>query len=342
MANRLPRYGLLLALSMGLMATPARAQAPQRERIALHPCVITGGKKANTPDLEATCAIAAVRESMNLVPSTDVRSFLEKERGSCARAKNRNACLGRLATATQASRVLYITLNPFTPKSTRITGLVVDETGTKIEEKSLELPRIANHPPRDVVRFSVSQLLDQLDVARAPAQDSLPVPFTPEVPLAPPPAVAVPSPTPEPTPSVTPAPQPSALMASAKQEASPGRTWKTPAGITGIAVGGAGLIASGILLVSGNSKAKKFNETFENKFPTKDDLPGLVSQRDDAKLHQNLAVITGISSVALGLGGAALLWLDRPSASGGSSQGKAGTARILAGPSQVGILVLLP
>jgi hypothetical protein len=341
MANCLFRSGLLLALSMGLMATPSRAQAPQRERIALHPCVITGGKKANTPELETTCATAAVRESMNLVPSTEVRAFLEKERGSCARAKNRNSCLGRLAAATQASRVLYITLNPFTPKSTRITGLVVDETGTKVEEKSLELPRIANQPPRDVVRFSVSQLLDQLDVARAPAQDSLPVPLTPDI-TPEPPAVAAPSPTPEPAPSATPAPQPPAPVASIRQEGSSERTWKTPAGIAGIAVGGVGIVASGFLLSKGNSKAKDFNGAFDGRLPAQSDLPGLIAQRDEAKSQQTLATITGISSVALGLGGAALLWLDRPSSPGDSSPDKAGTARLLAGPGQVGVLVLLP
>jgi len=341
MANRLCRYGLLLALSTGLMAIPARAQSPLRERIALHPCVITGGKKADIPDLEATCATAAVRESMNLVPSTDVRTFLEKERGSCAKVKNRNACLGRLATATQASRVLYITLNPFTPKFTRITGLVVDETGKKVEEKSLEVPRLANQPPRDAVRFSVSQLLDQLGVARASEQDNLSVPLTPEVPSAPP-AVATPSPIPEPTPSMTAVPQPAASVASIEQETSSGRTWKTPTGITGIAIGGVGLVASGILLSRGNAKAREFNDAFSPNLPAQSDLPGLITKGNEARSQQRLATITGISSVALGLGGAALLWLDRPSASGDSPQAKAGTARILAGPGQVGVLVLLP
>lgn len=342
MVNRLCRYGLLLALSMGLVATSAYAQAPQRERIALHPCVITGGKKTNTSDLEATCTTAAVRETMNLVPSTDVRAFLEKERGSCAKVKNRNACLFRLAKATQASRVLYITLNPFTPKSTRITGLVVDETGATVEEKSLELPRIPNQPPRDVVRFSVSQLLDQLDVAKTPAQDIVPVPRTPgATPEPESPAIALPSPTPEPTTTAPAAPPPPAAAVSTQQEAPRGRTWKTPAGITGLAVGGVGLIASGILVVSSNSKAKEFNDAFKDGLPPSTDTARLAKLRDEAKSQRRTATIAAGAGAALAISGA-ILWLTDGPSSGSSSPGKAGTARILAGPSHVGVHVLLP
>jgi hypothetical protein len=323
------------------MATSAYAQAPQRERIALHPCVITGGRKANTADLEATCATAAIRETMNLVPSTEVRAYLdERERGSCARLKNRNACLRRLAIAIQASRILYITLNPFTPKSTRITGIVVDDTGAQVEEKTLELPRIARQPPRDVVRFAVSQLLDQLDVAKAPAQDILPVPRAPGEP-APEPEVAIPTPAPEPAPTVTPAPQPPAASVSTQQEAARGRTWKTPAGIAGMAAGGVGLIVSGILVVSSNSKANEFNDAFKDGLPPSTDTAQLARLRDDAESQRRTAAIAAGAGAALAIGGA-ILWLtDRPS-SGSSSPDKAGTARLLAGPGQVGVLVLLP
>lgn len=341
MANRLSRYGLLLALSMGLVATSASAQAPQRERIALHPCVITGGKKTNTADLEATCATAAIRETMNLVPSTEVRAYLdEKERGSCARLKNRNACLRRLAIAIQASRILYITLNPFTPKSTRITGIVVDDTGAQVEEKTLELPRIPNQPPRDVVRFAVSQLLDQLDVAKAPANDILPVPRAPGEP-EPAPEVALPAPAPGPAPAVTPAPQPPAPGVATQQEAPRGRTWKTPSGITGMAVGGVGLIVSSVLVASSNSKAKEFNDAFKDGLPPSTDTTRLARLRDDARSQRRTATITAGAGAALAISGA-ILWLtDRPS-SEGSSPGKAGTARLLAGPGHVGVLVLLP
>jgi hypothetical protein len=341
MANRLSRYSLLLALFMGLTATSAYAQAPQRDRIVLHPCVITGGKKASaSDDLEATCATAAIRESMNLVPSTEVRAFLEKERGSCAKAKNRNACLGRLAAATQASRVLYITLNPFTPKTTRITGVVVDETGTKVQEKSLELPRIASQPPRDVVRFAVSQLLDQLDVAKAPAQDTLSMPLAPgATPEPEPPAVVAPPPAP--APSTPAAPVAAAPSVSSQQEPPRGRTWKTPAGITGVAVGGVGLIASGVLIVSSNSKAKEFNDAFKNGLPSNEDTTRLAKLREDSKSQRRTATIAAGAGAALAVGGA-ILWLTDGPSSEGSSQSKAGTARILAGPGQVGVLVLLP
>jgi hypothetical protein len=343
MLTRLTPYGVLLALSVAFLPPAAHAQASQRDRIALHPCVITGGKKADIAELEALCATAAVRETMNLVPSTEVRAFLEKERGSCAKAKNRNACLGRLAATTKATRTLYITLNPFTPKSTRITGLVVDDTGKKVEERPLELPRIPKQPPSDVVRFAVSQLLDQLNVAKGPAQESLTIPLTPGAPPEPDPAV-VPSPTPEPTPTVTaPPPQQPAPVASVKQEAPRGRTWKTPAGISGMAVGGVGLVASGILLNSANSKAKEFNDAFKNGLPPQSETARLALLRDDAESQRKTATIAAGVGGALAVGGAILWLMDGSSSSEGtSSQTKVGTTRILAGPGQVGLSVLLP
>jgi hypothetical protein len=348
MANCLSRYGLLLVLSMALLPPLAGAQAPQRDRIALHPCVITGGKTAQTSDLEALCATAAFRETMNLVPSNEVRAFLEKERGSCAKAKNRNACLGRLAAATKATRTLYITLNPFTPRSTRITGLVVDETGKKIEERPLEIPRLKNQSPSDAVRFSVSQLLDQLDIAKSSVQDTLTMPLTPGAQPGPEPQpepLALPSPpTPtQPAPTVTPPQQQPAPAASVRQEAPGGRTWKTPAGISGMAVGGVGLVVSGILLNSANSKAKDFNAAFEGRLPANDELDGLLALRDDARSQQRTATIAAGVSGALAVGGAILWLMDGPSSSkGASTQGKVGTTRILAGPGQVGLHVLLP
>ncbi len=360
------RYGLLLALSVALLAPTARAQAP---RLALHPCVITGGdkssaggkkstggkkggaatKKPDIAELEAVCATAALRDTMSLVPSSDVRAFLDKEaHGSCAKAKNRNACLGHLAAATKATRTLYITLDPFNPKVTHITGLVVDENGNKIEEKPLDLPRLPNQPAGDVVRIAVSQILDRLDTTKPAAMESLPVPGAqqePEFPLlAAQPTTPAPATTPAPTATPAPAatPAPVAPVVSVKQEAHR-RTWKTPAGITGMALGGVGLIASGILVTSGNSKAKEFNDAFTNGLPANTELARLDKLRDDAKSQQNMAAISAGAGAALAVGGL-VLWLTDGSSSSesSSSPGKVGTTRILAGPGQVGVLVLLP
>ncbi|HEV7861715.1 MAG TPA: hypothetical protein VGR20_03405, partial [Acidimicrobiia bacterium] len=254
------------------------------------------------------------------------------------KAKNRNACLGRLAASTKASRTLYITLNPFTPKATRITGLVVDETGKKIEERPLELSRIANQPPRDVVRFAVSQLLEQLAVAKAPMAELLPMPLTPG---AEPEPMASQSPPPSPAPSVT--PQPPALVTSVKQEGPRERTWKTPVGITSLALGGVGLIASGVLITSSNSKAKEFNDAFKAGLPASAETTRLAGLRDDAQSQRKLATISAGAGAALAIGGAILWMMDGSSSSEAtSSQRKAGATRILAGPGRVGVLVLLP
>ncbi|HEX8700498.1 MAG TPA: hypothetical protein VF815_16735 [Myxococcaceae bacterium] len=364
--TRLSRNGLLLALPVLLLAHSASAQAPQQDRIALHPCVITGGKKADTSEIEATCTIAAIRPTMDLVPSADVLKFFEDEtcgtakdraaciaklnapdkgprakdnRGSCAKAKNRDACLGRLATATKATRTLYITLNPYTPKVTRITGIVVDTSGKRVEDRSMELPRIASQSPNEVVRFAVGQLLDKLDVAKAPLPELLPPSLTPTDepqplfvepgPATPPPAVT-PAPAPAPAPVIAQAPPPP-----------PGRTWKTPAGITGMALGAVGLGVAGYFVTSSNKDAKAFNDAFNNRLPQQSDLGSLAKLRDDAESKRSTAVISAGAGGALAVGGLILFLIDRPSADAPEEK-KAGTARILAGPGQVGVLVVLP
>lgn len=363
--NRLSRYGLLLALPVLLLSHSAAAQAPKPERIALHPCVITGGKKADTSDIEAVCTTAAIRPTMDLVPSVDVSKFFQdeacatakdrpaclaklnappakgarpRESKTCAKAKNRDACLGRLAAATQASRTLYITLNPFTPKVTRITGIVVDTAGKRVEDRSLELPRLASQSASDVVRFAVGQLLDKLEVARAPLAEVLPPSLTPtaepeplfvQPPVAestPPPAV---TPTPTPAPAVTQAPPPP-----------PGRTWKTPAGITGMALGAVGLGVAGYFVTSSNKDAKAFNDGYANGLPVQSQLAALDKARDDAESKRSTAVLSAGAGAALAVGGAILFLIDRPSDT--PKEKTAGTTRLLAGPGQVGILVVLP
>ena len=364
--NRLSRNGLLLALPVLLLAHSASAQAPAQERVALHPCVITGGKKADTSEVEAVCTISAIRPTMDLVPSADVLKFFEDEacatakdraacvaklnapkgpraketKGSCARAKNRDACLGRLAAATKATRTLYITLNPYTPKVTRITGLVVDTAGKRVEERSMELPRLASQSPSDAVRYAVGQLLDKLEVARAPLPELLPPSLNPTAepqPLfvepapatrTPPPAAATPAPTP--TPVVTQAPAPP-----------PGRTWKTPVGIAGMALGAIGLGVGGYFVTSSNKDAKAFNEAFATGLPNQSETARLAKLRDDAESKRSTATLSAGAGAALAVGGVILFLIDRPS-DGASPEQKAGTARLLAGPGQVGVLVVLP
>ncbi len=365
--NRPSRNGLLLALCVLFVAHSASAQAPQRERVALHPCVITGGKKADTSEIEAICTTSAIRDTMDLVPSAEVLKFLQDEacatakdraaclarlaapkkpnareaRASCAKAKNRDACLGRLAAATQATRTLYITLNPYTPKSTRITGIVVDTTGKRVEDRSLELPRLASQTPNDVVRFAVGQLLDKLEIARAPLPEVIPPSLTPTP--EPEPLFAQPTapPTPTPPPAATPAPEPTPIVTAAAPPP-PGRTWKSPVGITSMALGAVGLGVAGYFVTSSNKDAKAFNEGFAAGLPAQGEVARLAQLRDDVESKRSTATLSAGVGGALVVGGAILWLIDRPSATDPSEEKKAGTARILAGPGQVGVLVLLP
>jgi hypothetical protein len=363
--NRLSRYGLLLALPFLLLASSTHAQ--QRERVALHPCVITGAKKGDLTDIEATCTSSALRDTMNLVPSTEVTRFFQDEacatakdreaciakltapkkpadkdkefRGSCAKSKNRDACLGRLAAATKATRTLYITLNPYTPKVTRITGLVVDTNGKRVEERTLELPRIPSQAPRDVVRFAVGQVLDQLEISKAPEPEFVPPSLTPQ-PKEPEPEAA--PPVAQPTPSPTPAGQAPFASTTPPPEPPRGRTWKTPAGIAGMAAGAVGLGVAGYFVLSSNSDAKKFTDAYDGKLPAQSELVGLRELRDNVDSKRSTAVISAGAGAALAVGGAILFFIDRPSGGAPAPEPKAGTTRLLVSPNQVGVLVLLP
>jgi hypothetical protein len=112
-------------------------------------------------------------------------------------------------------------------------------------------------------------------------------------------------------------------------------------GRTALAVGGAGIIASGVLVLLSNSDAKKFNDAFDGKLPASTDLERLQALQDSVQSKRKLAAISASAGAALAIGGA-ILWLTDGPSQQKSSAGKAGTARILAGPGQVGVLVLLP
>jgi hypothetical protein len=354
MLNRLSSHGLLLALAAALLLPTAGAQAAERERIALHPCVITGNKKASIPDLQLACVTAAVRDNIDFVSSTDVNAFFESEKPkdtpkkgkrkevpvSCATKrtpKERDACLGRLAATTHAARSLSLSIH-FTYvrgalKGTRITGRAVDASGKPVEEKVKELILSSPVPPEpELVRSAVSQLLDQLETTRPPTPEFIPQSLT-DRPIEPdpPPTVA------QPTPAVPP------LKAEPPPPPRPrGRTWMTP---VGLAAGGVGVVGLGVataFLLGADSKAKDFNTAFAgDSLPASSELPGLIQLREDGESQRKSGQVLMIAGGALLAAGGALFGVDTALQDRKSSP-SAGTARVLAGPGQVGLLVVLP
>jgi len=125
-----------LFLALGLLLAPAaRAAEPAPARtdpVALHPCAVTGEKnKDKLQDYQTACATEiAPGGEVQLVPPDQVLAFLDKEpRKSCALAKVPAECLGRLATATQASRAVLITVSP--GQLTRVSGTVYGNSRRK-------------------------------------------------------------------------------------------------------------------------------------------------------------------------------------------------------------------
>jgi hypothetical protein len=335
--NRPPHSRPALLLALGLLLTPT-AWA-QTELVALHPCAIIGVKaKAQIEELQAICATELARSDAQLVPSNQVRDFLEKEaKGSCARSKERNACLGKLAAATQASRTVLISIDP--GQVTRVSGVVVTPEGEVVDQKSIQM-RNRGQPVNDVVRTAVTRLREQLTLLppKLAALVEQPAPLTPPEPPPPPPSAEPPPaqaqaapPPPQPTPA-TPAP-----AAAVSQAAPSARTWKTP---TAYATAGAGVVALGLAgffaLQASNTLDELDAPYRDGRFPRRDELPQLAERKDKLSTQRTLSGVSAALGAAL-VGTGVYLWLsDRP----GSTT--PGATALSAGPGGVKLRVLLP
>ncbi len=334
----------LLALAL-LLASPAWAQT---ESVALHPCNIVGVKvKQQAEDLQAICATEMARSDAQLVPSDQVRAFLDKEakspkepQGSCARAKKPSECLGKLAAATQASRAVLVTvtIDPKQPTRVFASGLVVNSKGEQVDQKSTQF-RKQELSQGELVRNVVTRLREQLNLV--PVK---PAPLV-QQPPAPPPLVTTPAPTPTPEPStgtaqVTPPPPTQAPPAAIDvRQSAPrtGRTWKTPAAYAGAGVGAVGLALGVVFAITGNNAMVESNTFYEgNNLPTFNQLDEVVRLREKASRDRTIAGVSAGVGAALA-GASVYLWLnDRPSAPA------PGTTALSAGPGGLSVHVLLP
>ena len=326
------RTALLLVLGT-LLAPSAWAQS---DLIALHPCAIVDVKdKQQVNDLQLTCATEIARGDVQLVSSDQVRAFLDKEaKGSCARAKKPSECLGRLATATQASRAVLITVNPGT--LTRVSGLVVNPRGEVVDQKSIQLRNRGQQTQGELVRTAITRLREQLNL--------IPLKIAPLVEQPPPPPlVAAPAPEPAPDPARTEPPPPAKPAAPpeaiAVRPQAPGaaRTWKTPVAYASAGVGVAALGVATWLAIDGNAAMLKSNEYYAgNKLPVRDELDDIVALRKEADTKRILAgVSTGVGAALIGTG--VYFWLGDRSTSLAPS-----VAALSVGPGGVSIVGTLP
>ncbi|HYO55559.1 hypothetical protein [Archangium sp.] len=340
------RPTLLLALGLLLAPTvhamdPATATA-QTDLVALHPCVIVGEKnKEKLQDYQATCTTEIARGDVQLVPSDQVRAFLDKEaKKSCAPAKKPAECLGRLATTTQASRAVLITVNP--GQLTRVSGLVVNPRGEVVDQKSIQI-RSRGQPQGELVRTAITRLREQLNL--------IPLKITPLVeqqpPPPPPPLVKTPPPPAPSSESTTgtaqaepPSPRPSAppeAIGVSQQAPGSGRTWKTPVAYASAGVGVVALGLAGFFAISGENDMVKSNEFYKNNaYPAHAQLEEIARLRDGARTRRTLAgVSTAVGAALVGTG--VYLWLnDRPASPA------PGVAALSVGPGGVSVLGFLP
>jgi hypothetical protein len=327
-----PRPTLFLALGL-LLAPTASAQT---DFVALHPCAIVGEKDKNkVQDHQTTCATEIARGDVQLVPSDLVRAFLDKEpKKSCALAKKPSECLGRLATATQASRAVLITLDP--GQLTRVSGLVVNPRGEVVDQKSIQI-RSRGQPQAELVRTAITRLREQLNL--------VPLKVTPlvEQPALPPLVATTPPPAQEPTPGTAPAEAPPVTAAPpdalgvSQRAPGDGRTWKTPVAYASAGVGVAALGLAGFFLVAGNETMAESNRPYaNNRYPPQSELANISRLRSKANT-QHLLVGVGTTVGAVLVGTSFYLWLnDRPASPA------PGVSALSVGPGGVSLLGVLP
>ena len=326
-----PRPPLFLAL--GLLLTPAASA--QTDLVALHPCAIVGEKDKNkVQDHQTTCATEIARGDVQLVPSDLVRAFLDKEpKKSCALAKKPSECLGRLATATQASRAVLITLDP--GQLTRVSGLVVNPRGEVVDQKSIQI-RSRGQPQAELVRTAITRLREQLNL--------VPLKVTPlvEQPPLPPLVATTPPPAQEPTPGTPraeapPVAAPPDALGVSQRAPGDGRTWKTPVAYASAGVGVAALGLAGFFAISGNNAMAESNRPYaDNRYPPQSELANISRLRSEATTQRILAGVSTTVGAAL-VGTGVYLWLnDRPATP------TPGISALSVGPSGVSILGVLP
>ena|GEM_PF-2053241 len=345
--------GLPLLLSLGLLLAPA-ARA-QTEAIAQHPCHVVGEKAPKViEDIQGLCEAAMVSANLQLVPSDDVRAFLDTQpKKSCVpvgrqfvdhkalvQNESTTACLARLAAATHVNRAVLLILTP--GESTLATGLVVDSTGQTLKQMSVRL-RNRGRPQREFLQTVISPLIKQLELVPVKPEPPVEQPLTPPEPVV--------TPTPEQTPDTgtarvepSPAPLPVAPPAAPQvaQSAPPSGSafnWKSPVvTYAGAGVAGAGLVLAGVFTFLGNDTIQQSNTFYEGgNLPSLGQLPQVYELRQKASTQRTIA---GVSAAVGGLalaGTGVQLWLKHRDATP-----PPGTTALSVGPGGVSVHVLLP
>jgi hypothetical protein len=331
--NPQPSSRPALLLVLGFLLVPS-AWA-QTDLVALHPCVITDVRdKQQVDDLQHICDTEIARD-VQRVPPEQVRAFLDKEaKGSCARAKKPAECLGRLATATQASRAVLITLSPGnTGQRTQVSSLVVSSKSEVVDEKRIQ-PLNRNQPREEHVRTTITILRKQLDLG--PSKLAPPVEQPPSPPLV---ATPAPEPTPVPAPAAPPPERAyvEETVMERQQALSTGRTWKTPAAYASAGTGVAALGLAVFLAIDGNNAMLESNKYYaNNNLPVRSELERIADLREEATDKRTLAGVSAAVGAALA-GTGVYLWLsDRPASP------TPGAAALLVGPGGISVHGVLP
>jgi hypothetical protein len=249
-----------------------------------------------------------VEEVTRRLPAAKRRALLR-----CNRAQPE--CIASLGTAGGTEVVLVTEVVPFLSGYRAGIRVYAARTGASITEH--QVPGVREEQLLDALTQSLDVVVPRMRLAlRGPP------------PTAPPPVVT------QTPPAVT--PSPSAPL-SPPEAPGPRHTWRTPAGIAGVAAGMAAIAVTAYFGSKAGSARDDINAAYaDGRRPTQDEVRGTLNTRyDDLKRNRTAAFVSGGAALAL-LGAGAYLWgTDGPPQHPGATS-------LLAGPGGVGLLVRLP
>lgn len=289
----LPATSRAVSLLAALLLVPAALAAPS---VALHPLIIVGGEGVETNPYSALLAPALERHGIHPVHPERVREFLAKHDGSCQDL----ACLGALAKAAGADRVLVVSVAPYTPQAI-VSARLVNASGLEVTSVAgHEYPK-GGHPLKVVLKDALNDFLGGF-------------PFDAPDPKVPEPihtAVVQPKVTPPVSPVVVAPPATAPVPAPASPKSSGHPILRTASYITA-GLGVLALAGSATVALASRSDRARLEQMLDanGARPPTREAAALDSELASRSRLTNLLLISGGAALAAG---AALFFVSRPS-----------------------------
>lgn len=287
----LPAMSRAVLLLAALLLVPAALAAPS---VALHPLIIVGGEGAETSPYSALLAPALERHGIHPVHPERVREFLAKHDGQCQDL----ACLGALAKAAEADRVLVVSVAPYTPRAI-VSARMVSASGLEVTSVAGHEYAKGGHPSKVVLKEALDDFLSAFpfDAPEPKAPEPVHVAMQPKV-----------APHPDPAPVAPPITAPAPAITSTQSSGHP--ILRTASYVTA-GLGVLALAGSATVALASRSDRARLEQMLDanGARPPTSEAAALDTELASRSRLTNLLLISGGAAVAAG---AALFFLSRP------------------------------